>query len=163
MRACSTVMAIGSKPCSSMTSLSDAARGSASGHLPRRTLLAISQAVTALTQAIVSSAVTTSRARCENLSSPARNQTNAWLSKRTLIATLPQSQFFFWQRVKKERVRDVEFAFQRPELWAPLRVGDGLQSNHRVLSTRNNDFFARLGARDQFGERCFGFMNRDNR
>src|SRR5437868_5256177 len=152
-------MDIGSKPCSSMISLNDPASAAASGHLPRRTLLAISQAVTALTQATVSSAATTRRARSENRWSPARNQTKAWLSKRTLIAAIPQFQLIFRQRVKKEPIRNIKLPLQRPELGTTLRIDDRLQPHHRVLSTRDNNLFTRLGARDELGQRCFRFVD----
>src|SRR5947209_6581375 len=145
-------MGIGSKPCSSMIAPSDPASAAACGHLPRRTLSAISQAVTALTQATVSSAVTTPRARSENRRSPARNQMKAWLSKSTLIAALPLLQLVFRQGVKKERIRNIELALQRPELGTALRVDDRLQPHHGVLSTGDNNLLPRLGARDELGE-----------
>ena len=64
--------------------------------------------------------------------------------------------------VKKERIRNIKLPLQRPELGTTLRIDDRLQPHHRVLSTRDNNFFTRLGARDELGERCFGLVNCDN-
>src|SRR5213593_2061125 len=92
----------------------------ASGHLPRRALVASSHAVTALTRTSVASSSIAVCARRESFGSSVSHQNKTWLSRRTFTGAVPEFQFFLGQRIEEERVRQVVFSLQQAGLAPPL-------------------------------------------
>ena len=88
----STVTGSSSKPWSAMAPATSRATASAFGSLPRRCLVAISQADAALINTSFASFSIARRAASDNRSLPASHQRNAWVSSRSRNAYVSQAE-----------------------------------------------------------------------
>ena len=135
-----------------------AAKASAPGSFPRRTLVAISQAEAALTNTSVSKEERMDRAFLESFASSMAHQIRACVSMRTRRPLFPCGQFFGRQRLE-ERGAEFKFSLEYAEL--PLfrwRLNRN-QAHYRLLPPGNHDLFTAFGLCDKARKVCFGLMD----
>src|SRR5580693_5585062 len=145
---CSTSIASSWNPRRSTRVLNSAAKASAPGSFPRRTLVVISQADAALTNTSVSKEERMDRAFRERFESSTAHQIRACVSMRTRTPLFPSGQFLGRQGLE-ERGAEFKFSLEYAELPLFRWWLNRNQAHHRLLPPGNHDLFTAFGLCDQ--------------